>query len=53
VLAEDFLRWIDEYGMDYDQEGCSSPDEFAAWIGQHCLDLMTKWRASVKREFGR
>jgi len=52
ALAEDFLRWIDGHGRDYNQQGSSSPDEFAEWIGQQCLDFMKKWHTNVKLEFG-
>lgn len=52
-LAIDFLQWIDEYGIDYDQQGWSSPEDFSEWIGQQCLDFMKKWRANVEGEFGR
>jgi hypothetical protein len=48
TLAQDFLRWIDEYGMDYNQQSGQSPDEFSAWIEQQSLDFLTKWRANVK-----
>ncbi len=51
VLADDFLRWIDEYGMDYDEQSWPSHEEFVAWIGEQCLDFMTKWRSRVKAEF--
>lgn len=49
-LADDFLRWIDEYGMDFGQQDWS-PREFAAQIKQESLDFMTCWRARVKAEF--
>ena len=53
ILAEDFLRWIDEYEMDYNQQGWQSPDEFTDWIRQQSLDFLIKWRANVKKEFAR
>jgi hypothetical protein len=53
TLAENFLRWIDEYGMDYNQQDWQSPDEFSGWIRQQCLDFLMKWRAIVKKEFAR
>ncbi len=53
VLADDFLRWINEYDMDYGEERSSSPKIFAACIKEECLDFMTKWRANVRKEFGR
>ena len=53
TLSSDFQQWIDEYDMDYNQQGCSSPEEFSEWIEQQCLDFMKKWRANVKIEFGR
>lgn len=49
VLADDFLRWIDEYGMDYNEQDWPSPEEFVAWVRQECLDFMTKWRVNVKQ----
>lgn len=49
-LANDFLRWIDEYGMDYSQQDWF-PREFAVQIKQECLDFMTCWRANVRKEF--
>jgi hypothetical protein len=52
-LAEDFLQWIDEYAMDYNQEGWSSDEEFSEWIGERCLEFMRKWRANVRNELGR
>ncbi len=51
-LAKDFLQWIDEYAMDYNQEGWSSDEEFSEWIGERCLEFMRKWRANVRNEFG-
>lgn len=51
VLADDFLRWIDEHGMDYNEQDWPSHEEFAAWIRDECLDFMTKWRANVKKDF--
>lgn len=51
-LANDFQRWIDEYDMDYDQQN-GEEDEFSEWIGEKCLEFMRKWRANVRKEFGR
>jgi len=53
ALAEDFQRWIDEYGMDYNQQSWGSDEEFSDWIGEQCLEFMRKWRANVRKEFGR
>lgn len=53
TLAQDFLHWIDEYGMDYNQQSWQSPDEFSEWIRQQSLEFLTKWRANVKKEFAR
>ena len=53
MLAEDFERYIDEYGIDYDQGGKDTAEEFSAWIKEECLKFMTKWRANVREEFGR
>lgn len=52
ALADDFLRWIDEFGMAYNQQGWSSPDEFADWIGHQCLDFMKRWRDNAKKALG-
>lgn len=51
ALADDFLRWIDEYEMDYDEQSWPSHEEFVAWVGEQCLEFMTKWRSRVKAEF--
>ena len=53
MLAEDFERYIDEYAMDYNQQGWDTPEEFSVWIKEECLNFMTKWRANVREEFGR
>lgn len=50
-LAEDFLGWIDEYDMDYNQQDMT-PEEFEAWIQQESFTFMQKWRQNVKNEFG-
>ncbi len=52
ALADNFIGWIDEYGMDYNQED-STPEEFSESIKKQCLDFMTKWRAAVRKEFDR
>lgn len=52
-LSDDFLRWIDEYAMDYNQSGWDSDEEFEGWIRQQCLDFMKRWRENVRREFGK
>ena len=52
-LADDFLGWIDKWGMDYNQEGWNSDEAFEEWIRDECMDFMRRWRANVKREFGR
>lgn len=49
VLAEDFLSWIDEYGIDYDQSSWTSAEEFQAWIVEECLNFMTRWRDNAKK----
>lgn len=51
-LADDFLQWIDQYDIDYNQSGWDSDEEFEAWIRQQCLDFMKRWRDNVRREFG-
>ena len=51
-LADDFLVWIDEYGMDYNQHGWE-PGEFEKWIEKECLQFMQKWRQNVKDKFNR
>lgn len=52
-LADNFLQWIDQYGIDYNQTGWDSDEDFEAWIRQQCLDFMKKWRENVRREFGK
>lgn len=52
-LADDFLQWIDQYDMDYDQTGWDSDDDFEKWIRQQCRDFMKEWRENVRREFGK
>jgi hypothetical protein len=53
TLADDFEGWIDEYGMDYNQPGWDSHEQFSAWIKEECLNFMKQWRANVRQEFGR
>lgn len=49
-LADDFLRWIDEYDIDYNQQDWE-PGEFENYIKEQCLAFMQAWRQNVKKEF--
>lgn len=50
LLAEDFLRWIDEYGMDYDQENWPE-GKFEDWIKEECIAFIKDWRLKVGNEY--
>lgn len=52
-LAGDVERWINEYDIDYNQNGFENPEAYVKWIRGQCLEFMTKWRSNVKSEFGR
>lgn len=53
TLLEGFERYIDEYDIDYNQTGWDTPEAFSAWLKEDCLNFMTRWRANVRKEFGR
>ncbi len=53
LLAGDFERWIDEFGIDYDRSNHQSPEAFSAFILKECLRFMKSWRSNVKAKFGR
>lgn len=50
LLAEDFLRWIDEYDMDYDQENWPE-GKFEDWIEEGCIAFIKDWRLRVSKEY--
>lgn len=51
LLADDFERWADEYGMDYDQSSFESPEDFSKYVKQQCVQFMEEWQKNVKAEF--
>lgn len=52
-LAEDFERYIDEWGIDYNEKGWETPEAFSVWVNGECVTFMMTWRANVRKEFGR
>jgi hypothetical protein len=38
-LADDFLRWIDDFAMDYNQNEWE-PAEFEEYVKEQCTDFM-------------
>ena len=50
LLAEFFLKMVDEYGMDYDQQNYGL-EEFEQWIGEEVRTFISKWRKNIFNRF--
>jgi len=50
-LKEDFLEWIDEYGIDYDQTQWDEEKEFDNWIYDECVKFIKGWRLNIAKAF--
>ena len=52
-LKEDILKWIDDYGMDYDQQSNSEEEgkEFEDWVLGQSREFITKWRNNIADKF--
>lgn len=51
ALKEDFLRWVQEYDMDYAQEQWDSTEEFEGWVLDQCVLFIRKWRSNIAARF--
>lgn len=45
-LKDDILGWIDEYGMDYNQDGFAA-GEFEKYVYDQCVEFMKRWRRNI------
>ena len=52
-LADETIRWIDEYEIDFNQDKWESPEAFALFVREECSKFMRQWRDNVRDEFGR
>ena len=50
-LKEDFLRWIDEYDMDYAHDLWHGQEEFETYVLKQCENFIRKWRSNIKKKF--
>lgn len=50
LLKDDFLEWIDECQMDYDQHRWENQEEFEDWIHSECVRFIKIWRSNIAKE---